>query len=71
MNEKKDMIGINSLPPNWLFHLIDTTASPNKIVNEIRRKLGDQFNADNPHFDFSRLEKWIINQFPHVRKDQS
>jgi hypothetical protein len=42
----------------------------NEAVREIARRLGDQFNADNPRFDFSRWEKWIFNQFPHVRKDQ-
>lgn len=41
-----------------------------QIITEIARRLGDQFNADNPRFDFSRWEKWIFNQFPHVRKDQ-
>ena len=42
----------------------------NEAINMIARRLGDQFNADNPRFDFSRWEKWIFNQFPHVRKDQ-
>mgnify|MGYP003153387312 CR=1 FL=1 len=42
-----------------------------KVIEEITRRLGDQFNADNPRFDFSRFEKWVFNQFPHVRKDQS
>ena len=41
-----------------------------EVIREVARRLGDQFNADNPRFDFSRWEKWIFNQFPHVRKDQ-
>ena len=27
------------------------------VLREITRRLGDQFNADNPRFDFSRFEK--------------
>ena len=42
-----------------------------EIWATIVRRLGDQFNADNPRFNFSRFEKWVFNQFPHVRKDQS
>lgn len=40
------------------------------VILEIARRLGDQFKADNPRFNFSRFEKWVFNQFPHVRKDQ-
>tara|TARA_R110002051_G_C8456777_1_gene457702 strand:+ start:370 stop:585 length:216 start_codon:yes stop_codon:yes gene_type:complete len=42
-----------------------------QIITEIARRLGDQFNADNPRFDFSRWEKWVFNQFPHIKEDQS
>ena len=38
------------------------------LILEIARRLGDQFNADNPRFDFSRWEKWIFNQFPHIKE---
>jgi hypothetical protein len=38
------------------------------LVGEIARRLGDQFNADNPRFDFSRFEKWVFNQFPHIKE---
>tara|TARA_B100000029_G_scaffold390913_1_gene387710 strand:- start:202 stop:393 length:192 start_codon:yes stop_codon:yes gene_type:complete len=48
--------------------LYDTDVDKNKIINEIVRRLGDQFNADNPRFDFSRWEKWIFNQFPHIKE---
>tara|TARA_R110000824_G_scaffold221860_1_gene409023 strand:- start:3 stop:218 length:216 start_codon:yes stop_codon:yes gene_type:complete len=41
------------------------------VLREITRRLGDQFNADNPRFDFSRWEKWVFNQFPHIKEDQS
>lgn len=41
------------------------------IVYEVAKRLGDQFNADNPRFDFRRWEKWIFNQFPHIKEDQS
>ena len=42
-----------------------------RVLREITRRLGDQFNADNPRFDFSRFEKWVFNQFPHIKEDQS
>ena len=41
------------------------------VLREITRRLGDQFNADNPRFNFSRFEKWVFNQFPHIKEDQS
>ena len=45
--------------------------NPLNLLGEITRKLGEQFDVDNPRFDYGRVEKWVFNQFPHVRKDQS
>ena len=45
--------------------------NPLNLLGEITRKLGEQFDVDNPRFDYGRFEKWVFNQFPHVRKDQS
>ena len=39
-----------------------------ELVSRISDNLADNFEMDNPNFSKSRWNKWIFNQFPHIKE---